>query len=226
MSCNKSYDETESYEVTNRKQYTFMIHNKDLACLLTAIVSPLPGDVNVNIVAYSILAISTCKCKVKHSLVKIVVGTDDPNNALRGGDTSTKKLIGDNKVQNKIFRQTLNQMEIKFTVQTVVQVFNSEATTGTSGAFRILYTALICGGINILAVYTGEPALTPDLQDRGILTTFFEMPKEQICTALHILQNFDTSDPDGNLCINVNNVREKCPKLKNKECNCSTCESY
>ena len=232
---------SEPYEVTTRKQYTFRISNKDLACLLTFIVSPRPaqlhrncidhevsGKVNVNIVSYNILAITDCKCGNRCSMVKIVVGTDDPNDPRRGGDTSTDctAIRGDNKTQNRIFRQTLKQMGIKFTTQTVVQVFNGEATSGTPGAFRILYTALLCGGIDVLAAYTGEPALTPDLRDRGVLTTFFEVPKEQICRTVNLLRNFDTSDPDDNLCINVNNVQKKCPRLRNKKCGCSSCQSH
>ncbi len=215
------------YEVTTRKQYTFRISNKDLAYLLTFVVSDRPGKVNINIVAYNIVGIHDCKCGNKCSMVKIVVGTDDPNDPRRGGDTSTKKLVGDNRTQNRIFNETLKQMKIKFTTQTVVQVFNGEATSGTPGVFRILYTALLCGGINVLATYTGEPALEPNLVDSGVLTTFFEVPKEQICRTVDLLRHFDTSDPDGNLCINVNNVRKKCPRLRTgKKCDCSTCQSH
>jgi hypothetical protein len=183
--------------------------------------------------------------KTKHStssqapaanLVKMVVGTDDPDNQIRGGGTSTTKsaapgqIILDprrtNSKQNKQFRQNLRQIGIPFIVNDVIQIFNVESVTGTPGVYRIYDSVLECADIKVVAYYTGERALIFPLQkcacfetdgnvkvkfDDEVISAFIQVEEGKLDQAVKLLQNIKLATPDApfdenQLCINANNV--------------------
>ena len=217
-------------EVKTREQYTFQASASRLACILTQNVAA-GSKVLVNVVAFSItpaaagtiaatgdssssskdeLSISTKNRKKQlEYLVKIVVGTDDPNTTDRGGGPAT------NQQQNARFRDILTSFKISFKVSTVVQLFNLEALTGTAGAYRVFLVALLCAGIAVRASYQGEPArllAPPPLPacQTGVVTAIFEVPKQQAAKALEVLRALDLRFPEAQLCLNTRNVGEKC----------------
>lgn len=222
-----------SLQLVTRIQYTFQVTNKKLSKLLTLNVKAKNNPHAVNIVA--MFSVVTCESS-KKVLVKIVVGTDDPNNSKRGGagDPLNPDLQRTNKLQNKQFRINMRQLGIKYTENEVIQIFNVESVTGTPGIFRIYYSALTCANIPILAFYIGERALLFPLENctcvqsdgqiltkfnDEVLSAFIQVSREQLKAAIKVLRRlkFPTSATstfdETQLCININNiVAESLPK--------------
>lgn len=169
------------YIIAVRTIFTFTTDDVNLAKILTQNVA-LDAVIDVNIVSQSFDRASDDLISAK-----LIVGTDDPN------DES-------NKFQNERFRFILNTNCIKFKERPIIQISNIEAAAGTPGSFRIPYTALLCNDIKILSVLVGEPA------PGHVISTFFEVPIQQTRKATHILRNFDSANPETQLCINRENV--------------------
>jgi hypothetical protein len=202
-----------SLELTQRTQYTFKVDDCKIARLLTLNVKP--DRTIVNVVGITIIAYG------KKKLVKIVVGTDDPNNSKRGGagDPTNPDPSRTNELQNKQFRRNMKTLGIKWTKDTVIQIFSVQNMTGTPGVYRIFYSALVCADINILAFYLGEPALKFPLVtctcengdtnfESEVISVFIQVAKCQLKKAKRVLLSIDETK----LCVNTHNV------LKNTCC--------
>ncbi|AYV80448.1 MAG: putative ORFan [Harvfovirus sp.] len=205
-----------AYQVVTRSQYTFFASEKQIACLLTLNVKTNDNPHEVNIVGISIIKISKNK-----NLVKVVVGTDNPNNSAAGGagDPADPDPLRTNSLQNEQFRKNMKQYGIKYSKEKVLQILNVEASTGTPGIYRIFISALVCCGIDIDAFYLGEDALDIPLvrckcADRtfeykaNVVSAFIQVPRKQISQAVAILKNINTAVPfdESQLCINADNV--------------------
>lgn len=183
-----------SYELAIRNQFRFCADDDTLACILTANVAK-DSPIKVNVVTMVIE-----KIDMNTNSVKIVVGTDDPNDQRRGGGPVS------NKEQNRQFRKILKKFDIDYTEQLVIQIFNLASDTGIPGSYRIPYVALICAGINVTTVYVGEPVLKPNLRPSNVQTFFIEVPEQQIKRAIKVLSRINLDNPDSQLCINRKNV--------------------
>lgn len=216
------------FEVVSRSQYTFYATDKQVACLLTANVKKdNPTIVNV-------VAVSSMKIKKNKNLVKIIVGTDNPNDPRTGGagDPTNPDPLRTNKLQNKQFQKNLKKYEIDYTKDEVIQILNVEKITGTPGIYRIFLASLVCEGISIDAFYIGEYALTIPLVTCGcsdnttqfkseIVSAIIQVPQRKLEKAINILTGIDLTAPfdEDQLCINAINVEEKC--LNNFHCRCN-----
>jgi len=200
---------SKKYEVFVRNQFIFSTSAKKLAKILTQLVSNC-DPLNVNTVARCINNLQDDLL-----LVVMVVGTDDPTTTTRGGAGTPPHT---NEEQNERFREILKCNKVIFRENSVIQITNLEIVTGTPGVYRIAYVALFCGDIKILRSYDGEPVTGE------IISTFFQVPEDQVLEAVNILENFDLSNPkviEKQLCINRFNVPD-CPKCckKKKKCKC------
>ena len=226
-----------SPEIEVRSQYTFTTDNKTLACLLTRNVKVEDNPHMVNVVALVIEKLNNSQL----NLVKIIVGTIDPNDQTRGGagekypnrvfhlgdeNPQDPDLQRTNKLQNKQFRENMRYLNIEFSECPVIQVFNLENVAGTPGIIRAFYTALVCANIDVINFYFGEPAIvSKDIncgcQDgtqqykSGGISRFFQVDK--LDKALRVLRNLDlTLDVEEQLCINADNVDyvcKRCPSI-------------
>jgi hypothetical protein len=184
-----------SYKVITRKQFTFIVSDKNLACILTANIKKTADSVIVNVVGLFIQKIES-----GDNFVTITVGPADPN--APSNPTYEEQL--------QQFRENLDSLKIKYHEGQVLQIFNIEAVTGTPGTIRIPIVALICAGIPIRNSYIGEPVPT------NVISLFIEVPKRYIVGALGIIRNINVKNPEKDLCINVKNYEKKC--LCKKSC--------
>lgn len=200
-----------SLELTTRKSYKFFTTAKKLAKLLTLNVST---KILVNVVAITQIKIDHSK-----SYVKMIVGTDDPNSISRGGagDPANPNPLLNNKNQNRQFRKNLRCLNIKWTKQEAIQIFNVQEVTGTPGRYRIFWTSLYCQNIPIDSFYSGEWALSPNLTTcqctdgqsqfkSEVVSCFIEVPPKYLKKALEILSKITFPFDDSTLCINPSNV--------------------
>lgn len=218
------------YEVTTRTQYTMEVDSETFAQLLTLSVKKKANPNSVNVVGYINVKVETGSS----NLVKIVVGTDDPNDSVRGGagDPFEPDFQRTNRLQNQQFRENMRKLNIEFTEQQVIQIFNIAEVTGTAGALRIPLTILQCADIDINASYLGEPALISPVTEcecdcdskifkSNAVNTFIEVDTDDLEEAIDILRNVDISGAfdETQLCFNRNNIVKKITE----SCHCS-CE--
>ena len=216
----------ETLDIAVRSQYTFTTDNRAIACLLTRNVKLVDNPHVVNIV--SILSV---KINETNNLVKIVVGTDDPNNPARGGggDSVNPDPLRTNELQNKQFRANMRYLGIEFTEEPIIQIFNVEDITGTPGIYRVYYSSLVCAEVNIIAFYGGEAALSDPLVTCGcddnttqykceVISCFIEV--DNIDKALEVLRALNLSIPfdETQVCINAVNVDCKCTRCRATRC--------
>lgn len=224
-----------SLDFTTRTQYTFRATDRQIAELLTLNVKSENNPHRVNVVTMSS---TKCSAKSKKSLVKIIVGTDDPHNPARGGggDPEAPDPERTNELQNKQFRQNMREIGICYTATEVIQIFNVEPITGTPGIFRIYVASLFCAGITLIAFYQGERVLLFPLQtcecplrpkfDDEVLSAFIEVPEKQLAAAVRVLANLKLATPEApfdenQLCINANNITaivKRTQKSRQKKC--------
>ncbi|XWV24723.1 putative ORFan [Tupanvirus deep ocean] len=192
--------------VITRKQFTFVVDDKKLACLLTSNVITTDIDIAVNVVGIFIQKIDDGI----NNFVKIVIGPNDPNNL---NDTSYENQL-------EQFRKNMKSLDIEYTEGQVLQIFNVHQISGSHCSFRILYVALNCAGIPIRCSYMGEPV------PNAIVSTFIEVPKRCILKALDVIREINTEFPDKELCINVHNFHKKCKPNDNsiEVCGCKCVE--
>ncbi|XWV25965.1 hypothetical protein QJ857_gp1115 [Tupanvirus soda lake] len=193
------------YIVITRKQFTFVIDDKKLSCLLTSNVVTTDTDIAVNIVGMFIQKIDDDI----NNFVKIVVGPNDPNSS------------NDSSYENQLeqFRKNMKFLEIDYTEGQILQIFNIEEMNGAYGSFRIVYVALHCAGIPVRCVFTGEPV------PNTVISTFVEVPKRCILKALDVIREINTEAADKELCININNLHKKCKfNTFNEMCGCKCVE--
>ena len=183
-------------ELAVRTVYTFTIDDKTLDRLLSDNINP-GNERKVNIVAYSIFKINEDK-----TLVKMVVGTDDPNNIHRGGAGGPLNPDENmsNDLQNFQFMQNLKKLNIKYSKKPIIQVFSVD-TKGTVGVYRILYRELVRAGITIISSFPGEyviriPIMSCKCKDGSINykqtgSEFFEVPEDQISIAIKSLKKIN-----------------------------------
>lgn len=222
------------FEVTTRKQYTFNATDKTLALLFNEIIRP--NTTQVNIVGLFITKVNNKKC----NLVKIIVGTTDPNNPSRGGAgyPLSPDPTRSNKLQNKRFVEVLKEMKIKFSKQTVVQIVDQNVNAGVPGIYRIAYTTLYCNDIKIIASYGGENAFKFPLVicqcndgsttlEKGSISLFFEVREKDIENAVNALRKIQLTTPfdESQLCINRNNIESKIKGFRAKKCDLCDSES-
>lgn len=193
-----------SYFAVTRNQFTFSVNDATLRCILTRAVAPPLGGIAVNVVAIMQVKIPggspTC------NLVKIVVGTDNPNDPTLGGDTSVGDVLGHNPQQNDRFRQILQTLGVIYSEQEVTQVFNVEPTTGTPGRYRRIFSLITCAGISPVASYIGEP------EDTQVVSLIIEPPAGQAIVTTNLI-NSTSENPfnEAALCVNTSNVNAACP---------------
>lgn len=214
-----------SLDLVVRALYTFKADDETISCLLTRNVKTEDNPHVVNVVA-----ILSVKIREEINLVKIIVGTVDPNSQTRGGGGQIEDpLILDpqrtNELQNKQFRANMRFLNIKFTEEPVIQIFNVETITGISGSTRVFYSSLTCANISIIAYLLGEPRLTETsctcddgttLFKTQIISAFVQVSPNNTARAVNILRNLDMSIPfdEQQLCINADNVDRVCKRCK------------
>ena len=222
-----------SLQLTTRIQYTFCTTQEKYANLLTLNVKAGVNPHAVNVVATLVVKISK-----NRSLIKIVVGTDDPNNSARGGggDPLNPDPQRTNELQNEQFRINMRCVGIRWKESGIIQIFNVEAVTGTPGIFRIYVAALTCAKIPIVSFQIGERVLLYPLQtctcEEGKVTKFadevlsamIEVSKRDLFHAVQVLSTlkfpsgvelFDESQ----LCINRFTVARKYRSCRNASSN-------
>ena len=180
----------------------------------------------VNVVAILTVKLDSGKTKSskKKSIVKIVVGTDDPNNQIRGGGGPPTNLDPQrtNELQNRQFRKNLRELGISYQEDGVIQIFNVETVTGTPGIYRLYISALVCAKIDIISFYSGERALLFPLQtckchskktkyDDEVISAFIQVSSRQLSAAKNIFARFNLGNEktpldENQLCINANNI--------------------
>lgn len=213
-----------AFELATRRQFTFKATNEQLAKLLT--LNVMTNALRVNVVGFTFSSAFCCS----RYLVKIVVGTDDPNNSARGGagDPNNPDPERTNAHQNRQFAKNLQRLHIPYTTQTVIQVLDMAALAGTPGIFRLFLSALVCANIHIRAFYFGEPALVFPLVPctcadgssnlaSEVLSSFIEVSPSRVGKALQILSAFNLSTfTEASLCINADNIGALVTKTNNK----------
>ena len=220
---------TEPYILVTRTQYTFNATDEQIACLLTMNVKANNNPSIVNVVG-----LFTLRTQQYENIVKIVVGTDNPNtsSAGGGGDPLNPDPLRTNDLQNKQFVKNLKSLKIEYTTQNVIQILNVDTIIGTAGIYRIFITALSCVCIPIYAFYSGEsiiqlPLVTCNCDDnttvykKSAVCVFIEVPINMVGKAINVIQNINTNTPfnENQLCINRINVENKCVRKCNNKCN-------
>jgi hypothetical protein len=205
-----------SLEVVTRQQYTFAADLSQIAALFTLNVKALNNPHEVNIVGVTFIPQNK---KSRQMLVKIVVGTDDPNDSSRGGagNPAAPNPLRTNDLQNAQFQQNLQCLGIKYKIDQVIQIMHVENQTGTPGLYRIYLSALFCAGIFIVAFYQGEPALVAGLVsctcsdgstsfDAETVSCFLQVPACDFIRAINILTALVLPLNESLLCVNANNI--------------------
>lgn len=223
-----------SFITATRNQYTYFATDTQTVCLTTLNVKTLNNPNLVNIVAI-------CSIKIKDDLniVKIIVGTDNPNEISSGGggDPLNPNPLRTNELQNIQFQKNLQQLNIDYTIEEVIQIFNIENVPGTPGIFRMILAALDCASIRANAFYQGEWAIEIPIVNCGcddstmqfksyVISAFVEVPAIQLDKALNVIGSIDRTEPfnESQLCINADNVEVKCiscQEQNNCRCRCS-----
>jgi hypothetical protein len=224
-----------SFEIAVRSEYEFLATDSKIARLLTLNVAPFSSPHTVNVVAIAGTQLPKQVLRLLRQVpcidikkwrrlrtMRIVVGTDAPNDPRRGGagppDAPDPQRT--NALQNAQFRKNMRRLGISYSVRRVIQIFNVENATGTPGIYRIFYSALVCARISVRAFYNGEYALGPDPTvtclctdgvtqfESEVVSAFIAVPPSQLDRAVAVLSALVITTPfnESQLCINVNNV--------------------
>jgi hypothetical protein len=212
-----------SFELASRVQFTFTVDDIIFATLLNLLVKSTSSGcstIPVNIVGFSIQKTGDGCDK---SLVRMIVGPTDPGNLARGGAGPVTNPDRQRDYASQVLQMThyLKQLEIDYTTQEVIQIFNLASAPGIPGTYRIPYTTLVTAKIPVLASYVGEGAYTPGpiplkYGSRTVtyrsepVSVFFEVPKCQVEEAMILLRNIRLTTPflEGQLIINRDNAEK------------------
>lgn len=194
-------------EVRVRDLYTLKISPSKISRLLSRLEE---SQIYHNVVGDFAVA------KCGEYLVKIVIGTVDPDNVASGGAGTPDNLNTrmTNTVQNESFVAILKSLSIDYEITKAIQIMNfGVSSTAVPGLIYTFYNTLYCGGVNVLSQFMSRPyylsppqvcECNPSGFATNVSTYIFEVAAKDAAKAAALATNADGNSKT--LCINKFNV--------------------